>query len=205
MYAEQPEGYAVPHKGDCKLVWKLKKSLYGLKQSGRNWNNLLHTHLWHDDFRQSDADPCVYNKTTKDGRVMVIFWVDDIIMAASNKCVLNSVKASLSQKFRMQDLGELHWFLGIAFQRTDDCVIMSQKKYLAKVLKKFGLKNCQLRKSPCDEGLAKEPGSSPPLSDPKLYREIVRSLIHAMTVTRPDLSCCNKTFSKNVSSINAKC
>ena len=33
LYVEQPEGYAVPNQGDCKLVWKLKKSLYGLKQS----------------------------------------------------------------------------------------------------------------------------------------------------------------------------
>ena len=79
----------------------------------------------------------MYNNITKDGRVMVIFWVDDTIIAASNKYVLNSVKACLTQKFRMEDLGEHRCFPGIEFQRTDDCVIMSQKQYFEKVLKMF--------------------------------------------------------------------
>ena len=49
LHVEQPEGY-VPNKNDGKLVWKLTKSLYRLKQSGRNWNSLLHTHLCNDTF-----------------------------------------------------------------------------------------------------------------------------------------------------------
>ena len=82
---------------------------------------------------------------------------------------------------------------------------MSQKRYFEKVLKKFGLENCKPRKSPCDEGLDKEPDNSPPLSDPKLYREIVGSLIYAMTATRPDLSyVVTKLSQKNVSSVNAR-
>ncbi len=187
LYVEQPEGYAVQSKGDGKTVWKLKKSLYGLKQSGRNWNNLLHSHLCSDDFRQSDADPCVYSKTTEVGTlVIVIFWVDDIIIAASNQQVLKSVKESLSEKFKMKDLGELRWFLGIEFHKSDES--MSQRTYFEKVLQKFGMENCKPRKSPCDEGLDKEPDSSPVLSDPRLYREIVGSLIYAMSATKPDLS-----------------
>ena len=50
LYEEQPEGYIKTNKQGEKLVWKLKKSLYGLKQSGRNWNNLLHGHLTDDGF-----------------------------------------------------------------------------------------------------------------------------------------------------------
>ena len=61
LYIEQPEGYDVQNKVDRKLVWKLEKSLYRLKQSGRNWNNLLHPHLCKDGFEQSDAGPCILN------------------------------------------------------------------------------------------------------------------------------------------------
>ena len=112
LYVEQPEGYDVSNKGR-KLVWKLKKSLYGLKQSGRKWNNLLHSHLCADGFEQSDADPCMYCKTSEYGRVMIVFWVDDIIVAASSEQLLNHVKTSLSSKFEMKDLGELRRFLEI--------------------------------------------------------------------------------------------
>ena len=68
---------------------------------------------------------------------MIIFWVDDIITAASNECVLNSVKGSLSRKFKMKDLGELRWFQGIEFKKTDEGVTMSRRKYFEKILRKF--------------------------------------------------------------------
>lgn len=64
------------------LVLKLKKSIYGIKQSGRNGNKVLHQH--HDAmrvFEQNSADHCVYRKDTGDG---VIVWVDDLIIAANS-------------------------------------------------------------------------------------------------------------------------
>jgi hypothetical protein len=75
LYMEQPEGFE--EHGE-KLVCKLNKSLYGLKQSGRNWNNLLHEYLQKEGFTQSQADPCVYVRMIDSKRcVIVIVWVDD--------------------------------------------------------------------------------------------------------------------------------
>ena len=59
IYMVQPEGFEKHCKNGEKLVCKLKKSLYGLKQSGRNWNNVLHEYLHQEKFVQSLADPCV--------------------------------------------------------------------------------------------------------------------------------------------------
>ena len=59
LYIEQPEGYERKGLDGEKLVCKLKKSLYGLKQSGRNWNCLLHGYLTQEGFVQSLADACV--------------------------------------------------------------------------------------------------------------------------------------------------
>ena len=60
IYVEQPKGFCNTDDLGRKLVWKLKKSLYGLKQSGRNWNNLLHKCLIDENFNQSLADTCVF-------------------------------------------------------------------------------------------------------------------------------------------------
>ena len=66
------------------LVWKLKKSLYGLKQSGRMWYNLLHNFLVDNNFVQSMADHCVYVLGNGSQKLIFIVWVDDIIIAASD-------------------------------------------------------------------------------------------------------------------------
>ena len=141
----------------------------------------------------------MYSKTSEHGRVIIIFWVDDIIVAASNDQLLNLVKTYLSSKFEMKDLGKLRWFLGIEFSKHDGCITMSQKKYCEKILSKFGMENCKPRKSPCHEGLDKEPDDSQVLDDPRLYREIVGSLIYAMTATRPDISYVVTKLSQNMS------
>lgn len=45
MYMEQPEGYDLKYQTSEKMVCKLKKLVYGLKQSGQNWNKMLHDYL----------------------------------------------------------------------------------------------------------------------------------------------------------------
>jgi len=59
FYIEQPEGFEVDDKTDGNLVLKLKKSLYGLKQSCRNWN-MLHDYLISENVEQSSTGHCVY-------------------------------------------------------------------------------------------------------------------------------------------------
>lgn len=188
IYIDQPEGYEVYGKNGEKLVCKLNKSLYGLKQSGRNWNNLLHVYLVSKGFSQSEADPCVYTMSEANSKTIVIIWVDDIIIATSDECTLQKVKKSLSQRFKMKDLGKLSWFLGIQFKCEDDVIELNQTKYLEKVLHKFKMQDCKPKSTPCDvdERNVNE-GESEGLEDARLYREIVGSLIYCMTTTRPDL------------------
>ena len=187
IYVKQAEGFEKKGENDEQLVCRLKKSLYGLKQSGRNWNSMLHMYLIKDQFEQSLADPCVYYKITDDSVIIVIIWVDDIIIAASSNCTLNQVKHSFNQQFKMRDLGKLKWFLAIEFRCEKDCIEMTQTKYLKKILQKFKMDDCKPRATPCEMGVNKIPDDDSTLADPKLYREIVGSLIYVMTGTRPDL------------------
>ena len=59
---------------------KLQKSLYGLKQSGRNWNNMLHQYLLDEQFEQPPVDACVYTRIKEESKVTIIVWVDGIII-----------------------------------------------------------------------------------------------------------------------------
>ena len=112
IYIEQPEGFRKSGNSGETLVCKLKRSLYGLKQSGRHWNNLLHDYLTNEKFTQSLADPCLYVRKTNNRCVIIIVWVDDIIIAATDSDLMAEVKESFSKRFKMKDLGELKWFLG---------------------------------------------------------------------------------------------
>lgn len=103
IYMEQPEGYE--KKGE-KLVRKLEKSIYCLKQSGCNWNEMLHMCLTDNNFMQNPVDHCVYTKESQQaGKVIIVIWVDELIIAASNTQSLEQVKGMLSTRFRMKDLG----------------------------------------------------------------------------------------------------
>jgi hypothetical protein len=102
-------------------VCKLNRSLYRLQQSSRNWNNLLHAFLVKEKFTPSLADLCLYVRSIDDERcVIVIIWVDNIIIVASDSDLHNSVEDSLSNRFKMTDLGELKWFLGTKFKHSRD-------------------------------------------------------------------------------------
>ena len=136
IYVEQPKGYEKVGKNGEKLVCKLNKSLYGLKQSGRNWNETIHDYLSKEGFVQSLADHCVYRKFVDDDAsncIILVIWVDDLIISASNNKLLDDVKKSLSDKFKMKDLGILHWFLGTEFVCSDGMIEMKQ----VGILKRF--------------------------------------------------------------------
>ena len=188
LYIEQSEGYERKGPNDEKLVCKLKKSLYGLKQRGRNWNCLLHGHLTQEGFVQSLADPCVYVKSTEFGQVIAIVWVDDIIIAGSNTDVLKKVKESLMMRFKMKDPGVLSWFLGIQFKCENDCIEMSQSKFAEKILERFNMSDCKPKAVPCELGVNKASTvNESEFENVNLYREIVGSLIYLMTCATPDL------------------
>ena len=105
LYVKQPEGFVV--EGQEHLVCKLKRSLYGLKQSSRCWNQILHTPLMEMVFKQTPSDPCIYTSLS-DGLCVLAIYVDEILIAG--KCLKKTalVKAALARRFRVKDLGELH-------------------------------------------------------------------------------------------------
>ena len=114
VFMKQPEGFVVPGKEH--LVRKLKKNIYGLKQSPRCWNSTLHNHLKRMGFIQMTTDPCVYRSSGGELAYLGVY-VDDIIAAARNDKCLAQVKKDLTSQFEIKDLGRLYLFLGMKICR----------------------------------------------------------------------------------------
>ena len=90
IYMQQPPGYV--EQGKEHLVCKLKKSLYGLKQSPRCWNTAFREYMESIHYKQSAADPCVFIKTEKEGITIVAVYVDDLIIFAKTAEKVDEVK-----------------------------------------------------------------------------------------------------------------
>ena len=185
IYMEQPDGFRKNGVNGEKLVYKLNKSLYGLKQSGRMWNQLLHAHFVDNGFTQCPTEHCVYTKETDQGMILILVWVDDLILGGKNETVLNETKNMMHERFKMKDLGKLSYFLGIEFEQGDGYVRMNQKKYIEKILEKYDMIDCKPRSTPSEQKPDKG-GNQDPV-DPRKYREIIGSLIYLMMATRPDI------------------
>lgn len=98
IYMEQPKGFVVQGQED--KVCLLKKSLYGLKQSSRQWYLKFDAHLNSIGFIKSTYDSCVYVKS--DGKKAVaylVLYVDDMLVAAADMNEIRSVKSELSKEF----------------------------------------------------------------------------------------------------------
>ena len=156
IYMKQPEGFEdkrYPNK-----VCKLKKSLYGLKQSTRCWNEKIDAYLKSADYKQSAADPCIYYRTQMiNGKAVVVFigvYVDDTIFMSNDASVLAAEKAKISSEFDMDDRGEIHFILGMEIKRdrAKKVITICQKAYIESVLVRFGMQNCNPVSTPLETG-----------------------------------------------------
>eukprot|EP00253_Pinus_taeda_P028341 PITA_28341 len=114
IYMKQPEGFVV--KGKKELVCKLKKSMYGLKQSPRMWYQKFDT-MRGLGFTRRKEDHCVYFKLIGDRVIYLVLYVDDMLLVGNNKEILEDLKTQLSSKFNMKDLGAENYILGMDIKR----------------------------------------------------------------------------------------
>ena len=191
IFMQQPQGYV---KGDG-LVCKLKRSLYGLKQSGRNWFECLTSHLKTLNFKPSVHDPCLQTMTRKGHQCWVVIWVDDILSCSTDPTFDEWFKKRISQRFTIGETGPLTWFLGTSFNWDRGEVTISHQGYVRNFLRKHGMDQCKAASTPLAEKteLSKdqmpEDGSDAQKEMKGLdYRGIVGSIAYLSLTTRPDLA-----------------
>ena len=110
---------------------------------------------------------------------------------------LQKTKAELSARFKMKDLGQLRYRLGIVCDVSDGKICINQKPYIDNLVRRFGLSDACGVSTPADAcvKLVADDGVSRP-ADPKLYQQIVGSLQYAAGGSRPDIAYVVSTVAK---------
>ena len=203
---QQAKYFEVSGKEDH--VYYLKKSLYGLKQSGKQWFGKLNGFLKELNLRQMEEDPCVYSIRDGDKILILAVYVDDLIVATNNHKLFDYLKENLVKKFEMRDLEKLNFCLGLQFYQNDKTkrVRISQEKYIKDMVKKFGLEDAKIALTPLEAKINLSKDDNSPEFDSSTYQSVIGSLMYAVIAARPDimyivsaLSCFNDNPKKIIS------
>ncbi|KAE8662927.1 putative kinase [Hibiscus syriacus] len=138
-------------EGSKGQVCKLKKSLYGLKQSPRVWFNRFAKAMASRQYIQGQADHTLFYKHSANGKCCIlIVYVDDIILTEDYSIEIERLKEFLSLEFQLKDLGNLRYFLGMEIARSKAGISISQRKYVLDLLSEVGLLGCKPAETPME-------------------------------------------------------
>lgn len=195
IYMEQPKGFVVDGKSN--FVCKLEKSLYGLKQSPRQWYKRFNHFMLENGFDRSINNACVYFKRIENNCwVYLLLYVDDMLIASKDKNEIKKLKMCLKLKFDMKDLGEARKILGKEIKRNQKSfeLRLTQKEYIEKVLCRFSMKDAKASNTPLPLHMKLSIKGSPVLEKDKAYMirlpyaSAVGSLMYVMVCTRPNIA-----------------
>ena len=174
---------------------RLKKALYGLKQSPRLWYKHFSSTLDSMGFKQANADPCLWVKIDQGQLIAAIaHWVDDCVIVASEN-LMDRIKSTLKQTYKMTDDGPATWFLAVRIRHdvNNQRLTLDQGPTVARLLQQYRMEDCKAVSTPCDSSIRSTVGMPPATEEEttfitsKPYRSLVGKLLYLL-FTRPDLS-----------------
>ncbi|KAH9724032.1 hypothetical protein KPL70_007344 [Citrus sinensis] len=191
----QPEGYVDSEKPNH--VCLLKRSLYGLKQSPRQWHLRFDEFMLSHGYLRCSFDSCVYYKLISTNLyIYLLLYVDDMLVACKSREEIEALKNLLSSEFEMKDLGSAKKILGMEIKRdrSKGIMFLSQEKYLRRVLETFGMTACKPVMTPIATHFKLSSLQCPKTEEETLemakipYANAVGCMMYAIVLTRPDIS-----------------
>jgi hypothetical protein len=183
VYIDMPRGFSKP--GKC---LKLKKSLYGLKQSPRNFFQHLKGKLEDIGFESAeDVDPCLFISD----KVICLVYVDDTLFYSPKPEYIDDVIRQLRERdMDLEEEGNVAGFLGVHLERNekDGSIKLTQVGLIKRIIDALDLHNKPRKKTPAAaEPLVKDEDGDPP--DGKYsYASVVGMLQYLQAHSRPDIS-----------------
>ncbi|GBN88543.1 Retrovirus-related Pol polyprotein from transposon TNT 1-94, partial [Araneus ventricosus] len=184
--------YMLPPPGFERLVedgkvCKLKRSIYGLPQSGRNWYMKIKSELEKFGLTQLASDNCVFIKSDGQNMLLLCMHVDDLAIFCNNDEMYQDIVNSIKSVFEVHE-NKTSKFLGMEIVKHKNGISLSQSEYIESLLVKYNLNECKSVKTPIVKG---EDKSFPPTNeqiDITMYQELIGELLYLANRTRPDIS-----------------
>jgi len=194
IYMHPPQGYfglvqtGTLTKSSWKMVLRLRKSLYGLKQSSHIWYGTFKDFVISIGFVASRVDGGLFVLHNKDQDIVatVVLYVDDLLMIA-NEGLIGQIKDQKKKRFRMHDLGSVSFYLGMNIERNREhhTIDIYHHSYFRTILGNFRMDESRPDATPMAMKLHKRKPDEE-ACDPTIYQSMIGSLMYAMTATRPD-------------------
>ncbi|KAJ9540031.1 hypothetical protein OSB04_026537 [Centaurea solstitialis] len=199
IYMRVPDGLKLPESSSSQprntFSIRLRRSLYGLKQSGRMWYNHLSEYLIGLGYLNNELCPCVFIKKSTSGYAIIAVYVDDMNLIGTSKELLETAEI-LKKEFEMKDLGKTRYCLGLQIEHRKDGILIHQENYTQKVLRRFShhdakpsstpmiVRSLDIKKDPFRPKEDDEEILSPECS----YLGAIGALLYLAQCTRPDIS-----------------
>lgn len=184
IYIQQPQGYVI----DKTKVCKLKKSLYGLKESPIIWYNTFKKFVESIGFKNSKFDSCLYIYKTEKDLIYLLVFVDDLLICSKDLKKIDLVKKNLMEKFPIKDLGEIKNYVGIDidYDRIKGIMELNQSEYIKSLAKKYDIENSKLYDTPMETKLNVDKSEN--VDESIKYRNLIGELLYVSMGTRPDIT-----------------
>ena len=194
VYMEIPPGFV--NSQTTGKVCRLKKSLYGLKQSPWAWFDRFRRVVCGMGYTECNGDHIVFYKHMGTFITIKVVCVDDIVITGDDVEEIKCLKENLGKAFEVKDLGRLRYFLGIKIARSPKGIVLSQRKYGLDLLTETGMLGCQPCSNPIDKNhqISVECGDS---VNKETYQKLVGRLIY-LCHTRPDISYVVSVVSRHI-------
>jgi hypothetical protein len=184
VYMEIPPGFGT--RETTGRVCRLKKSLYGLKQSPRAWFDRFKRVVCGMGYGQCNGDHTVFYRHSDRKITILAVYVDDIIITGDDQEEIKRLKECLSKEFEVKDLGNLKYFLGIEVARSEKGISLCQRKYTLDLLSDMGMMGCRAAPTPIEQN-HQVTAQSGELVNKEDYQKLVGRLLY-LCHTRPDIT-----------------
>lgn len=115
------------------------------------------------------ADYSLFTKKTSGSFIALLVYVDDILIASDNQQSVAELKIMLDQQFKLKDLCDLKFFLGLEIARSEKGIHLCQRKFILELLSDAGLLGCKLEKTPMEHNLKLSKFQGELLENPSSY------------------------------------
>ncbi|XRB23313.1 retrotransposon protein [Pseudoscourfieldia marina] len=186
IYMRPPKGTNYGPNKICRLL----KSLYGLKQAGRNWYLDLKDYLVELGFKPGEVDIGMYSAAVgTENEIWILVYVDDIIFASKNEQTKDIFAGHLRKKYRITEPAQLTWALGMKISFAADGIILTQDLYMSKILERFGFTSAaKSATTPLAHGTTLTRADEEDAEARHLAQQFVGAILYAAVISRPDLS-----------------